>query len=816
MLQSVLRSASAVSIAAGFAVTALSVQSASAEQWAFERIAQSGDSLPHNNNVVIDSIESCGIENGNVVYSGNAHNGGEGTDYIAALVKGVGRTVVFNETPVPDGVGVFAQNSGGHLDGDCIVFTGRDSGRGGPPFSGVYRYHPAAKLHRVVDTNSMVPMRPGDFYTGFFSAVADDDTVIALTDVASIGPIERAFFQDDNGEQTLPVIAGMLLPNGETLFTINEFDFNAGLLASRVLAEFGVEHILLNSESGSELLASDGDLVPDGAVGEVFNSFASPVVNSDGDQTAFIGVGDMGTIGIFSKESSSTLELVIGLGDPAPPTFTDTFDLFSTTIAINNGAHVFLASTTENDDRNLYTTLGATNSDEPKLVLAVGDMLDGKTVVAIDTPGRQALSGLTLALCVRFDDFSDAVYTATLIQESFETEPNNSIDTANCIELLSDCAFVSGKLQSNEFPACDPDTVLVAFDKQINFLEDDAGIRLINDDDATEGDGRASALWDIPLVPGSGSSTLRLGVTGKADVVESNVGTAGDFNGLNQNFPHGQLGEFTLTVTFVDDMGMALPSPTMLPDGSMMENPIQYVDEFRTGGEAFYINYMAPIGADAAHAVIDNTTGRDDFCNDVDFFLFKNLIPLCPYCVVQIGGLNDQCTQTDGLLAWFSPKQLINTTDDNSGDGVYASLCDPDAAVTADINGIIRIAFSGSGDTNFNGLLDGPAEDQYLADHPEYLNDYPGLPPAAAPIIDMGGQPLSSRAIDLVCADPPPAHGECGCYTLKISLDLDAHEDPPNLLVLQEAMYHGDINLDGITDTADLGILVGFFGWAAP
>ena len=809
MLQSVFRSASAASIAAGLAVTALSAQSASAEQWVFERIVQTGDSLPFQAGVTIDDLTAGHIDAGNVVYSGLGLRNAAFEPFIAARINGINRTIAHGESPVPNGAGVFSELRLGDLQDTEIVFTGRDSSRGTNQ-TGVYRYKPASKLHPVADVSSNVPDLPAAAFTNFVQAFYDSDDIIYRARFQEGPDADFGAFRDANGTQSLELKPGDTLPDAANFEDLSDIEAENGALAAEILTMpgFNGRGIYRFHSGGDDRIAIEGELVIGGAGGEVFTDITPWSLNTNGEYVVFNGTGDMGANGLYYGDGA-VHQILANTSTPAPPLFLSNFDEFMEHDT-DSGNTVFTASVGPMPC-GLFTNLGGSL----KSVLDAGDMLDGKTVANISL-SHQAISGNTIAMTIEFEDDSLAVYTATLTQESFETEPNNSIDTANCIELLSDCAFVSGKLQSNEFPACDPDTVLVAFDKQINFLEDESGIRLINDDDATEGDGRASALWDIPLVPGSGSSTIRLGVTGKADVIESNIGTAGDFNGLNQNFPHGQLGEFTLTVTFVDDMGMALPSPTMLPDGSMMENPIQYVDEFRTGGEAFYINYTAPIGADSAHAVIDNTTGRDDFCNDVDFFLFKNLIPLCPYCVVQIGGLNDQCTQTDGLLAWFSPKQLINTTDDNSGDGVYASLCDPDEAVTADVNGIIRIAFSGSGDTNFNGLLDGPAEDAYLADHPEYLNDYPGLPPAVAPIIDMGGQPLSSRALDLVCADPPPAHGECGCYTLKIMLDLDAHEEPPNVLVIQDAMYHGDINLDGITDTADLGILVGFFGWAAP
>lgn len=812
MPQSVLRAAGALAIVAGLTMTA---QQASAEQWVFHRIAQTGDTLPFDNNAVMNNLGGCAIENGNISFSGSAIKNAMTISFIAARINGINRTVVTSETPVPDGFGDFGFISSGHIDGECIVFTGEDSGRGDPA-TGVYRYHPAAKIHTIVDRNDLVPGSPGGAFMHFNGVFADNDIVAVPIEYDDGFTSLDGVLTFDDGARAIVLNEDSPLPDAESIDFFEGFDYRNGVIVSRIRTDSGPRGVYLFSDGGDSRIAGEGDLVPDGAIGEVFSGIASPaVVDQDGDRVAFYANGDMGTAGLFSKVSSSALELIVAEGDAAPPTFSHNFDNFIATPAIDNGAYVFLARTTEDADADLYTTLGDTVGNTPKLVLAVGDMLDGKTITSISAPGRQALSGHTLICCVEFEDGTDGVYTATLTQEMMETEPNNSMDTANCIEVLSNCVFVSGKLQSNEFPECDPDTVLVAFDKQVNFLEDDLGARFINDDDSPEGDGRASALWNVPLVPaGDGTSTIRLGVTGKGDVVEGMGGTNGDFNGLIQNAPHEQLGEFTLTITFVDDMDVALASPAMLPDGSFIENPFSFVEEFQSGGDAFFFNVVAPIGADSAHAVIDNTTGRIDACNDVDFFVFKNLIPGCPYCVTQVGGLNEQCTQTDGMLAWYQKTGDIIISDDNSGAGVYADLCDPDLPVVADINGEIHIAITGSGDLNFNGLIDGPDEDDYLAYYPEYANEYPGLPPMPA-MVNSGGQTFT-RAVDLVCADPPPAHGQCGCYTIKIMLDPVAHDDPVFNLTIDEAMQHADLNMDGRTDTADLGILLGSFGWVAP
>lgn|GEM_PF-2789293 len=808
MPPSVFRTAGAVAIVAG---SVLAAQHAIAEQWVFERIAQTGDTLPFDNTAVITSLFGASIENGNLAYSGIATKNAQPTDFIAARINGVNRTVATNETPVPQGIGAFSQLRGSVVDGDCVIFVGRDDARG-IANTGVYRFHPAAALFAIADVSTPVPSLPGSAFTDFVAVSADDDIVATRVRVNDGFTTGDAILRDDLGFQTLPVQEDDALPGGESIDFLEGFDYRNRAIAMRVRTNSGPRGVYLFNTSGQQRIAGEGDLVPSGAIGEVFSVISSePVVDLDGDRTAFFATGDMGTTGLFTKSNGSLLNLAVSNALSAPPTFTDNFMQFFGTPAIDDRALVFRARTTANTDQNLYTTLGGTT----KLVLAVGDMLDGKTVTDVGFPSHQAMSETTIVLSVQFQDNSEAIYTATLTQESFETEPNNGSDTPNIIEALSDCVFVSGKLQSNEFPECDPDTVLVAFDKLANFLEDNSGFRFINDDDSTAGDGRGSALWNIPLVDGGdGTSTLRLGVTGAGDVVEGAGGTNGDFNGLIANAPHQQLGEFTLTVTFVDGADVPLDSPAMLPDGSLVENPIQYVEEFRTGGEAFYINFPAPVGAVTAHAVVDNTTGRIDACNDVDFFTFENLIPNCPYCIVQIGGLSEECTQTDGLLVWYDKDGHITLTDDNSGAGVYASLCDPNLPVIADINGVIRIAFTGSGDNNFNGLADGTPETDYITANPNYALDYPGLDTFP---VNVGNGFTGTTRLDVVCADPPPAHGVCGCYTLKVFLDAAAHGDlDPQQVSLDVAMKRGDINRDGVTDTADLGLLLGVFGWTSP
>jgi hypothetical protein len=326
----------------------------------------------------------------------------------------------------------------------------------------------------------------------------------------------------------------------------------------------------------------------------------------------------------------------------------------------------------------------------------------------------------------------------------------------NEINIPGDCTYINGDLEKRYESSCEPDTYLVCFDKLNNVLDQD-------DNSSNKGNGWASALngSDCFVDNGDGTRSLRLGVTGRPD------GLDGVFNGLFQNGPHGQLGSFEVCVDFSDGTSYT------------------YEDEFYTGAEAFHINYEVPAAAASVSVNIDNTVGHEEVRCDVDFMKLTNLVPLCDYCIEQIGGINCECRPTDTLLGWFD-KSCTLILHEGEGGAVegYAKLC-----AVADANGDINIAVTGENDWNFNGLDD----------------SYEGITDDRAPI---------------ECPEPKHGHGEAGCYTLKVYVTVphDGSGMPGDgaggeAALMQTALDHGDLNMDGKTDTADLGVLLGNFGW---
>ena len=374
----------------------------------------------------------------------------------------------------------------------------------------------------------------------------------------------------------------------------------------------------------------------------------------------------------------------------------------------------------------------------------------------------------------------------------FETERNDLMAQCDFAD-ASVAGFISGKLGVRKEIECEPDTYLVLFDKYLNHIND-------NDDSACAGSGTGSGLQDVvlfdtfqPAVFGDGgtgivdnddgSRSVRIGLTGRPD------GLDGVFNGYFQNGPHGQLGHFRITTVFKDADGNEIPSPMQLPEGTYVDNPQFYEGEFATGAEAFKINYRVSGDVERVDICVDNQIQTREVCDDVDWFCIEGLTPLMDYNITQVGGLDKNCMPTDLYIGWFDKGgNVIAATDDGGPLPEYAGI-----TLISDVLGRAVIAVTGTGDQDFNGLNDAL----------EAAGSQGNQQPADAP----------------VCPEAPPAHGIGGCYTLSIELTTPGNIDPPDTggettdPALELALEKGDINRDGVTDTADLGILLSNFGW---
>jgi len=346
-----------------------------------------------------------------------------------------------------------------------------------------------------------------------------------------------------------------------------------------------------------------------------------------------------------------------------------------------------------------------------------------------------------------------------------EREPNDRFIDRTWFNLdAKPCSSISGKLEERTRETPNPDTYLLAFDKQDNVIAQD-------DNSSELGDGKASALWIEPVDHGDGSRSVRVAVTGRPDGVD------GRPNGLLFNSPHGQLGGFRVFVSYVDEDGAPVLDECEDPVVDTAGGPgdVNGARMFLTGAELFRFNFFPPEGAAMAHVQIDNTVGEIPTCNDVDFMTFSGLPALCDVAITVVGCINYENRPEPVRLGWF----------DKDGDLLtdVASVFPPQPltlSAVADVNGRVNIAVTGFFDDNFDGTRDFSL----------------------------------SRNVEQAFGEDP-GHGACCCYT--IIYDVIGHEpETPSEPGDELLMRNGDLNTDGVVNIADLSVLLSSWGATFP
>jgi len=339
--------------------------------------------------------------------------------------------------------------------------------------------------------------------------------------------------------------------------------------------------------------------------------------------------------------------------------------------------------------------------------------------------------------------------------DCLERENNDTFDDRYSVPC--DCTYITGKLEKRELPNCEPDTFLFLFDKDDNVVAQD-------DNSSSLGNGKASGVFGVAPIPNgdSAGATVRIGLTGRPDGIDN------DFNGLFFNAPHEQIGEATVYVRYFDAMGVMIGQD-------------EYVADFQSGLDAFRINYEVPMGTATVDVEVDNTTDMIEYAGDVDFYEIDCFPPSCDVRIRIVGGMDYDCEQLPLVMGWYDKNgNLIECFTETDEDGfLYMD-------VISDANGRVRLAISGAGDCDFDGLLD-------------------------AEVMDP------SRNIDTPCAELPPYHGVSGVYVFcweVIEHDGGTSPEPSGEELLM--LSNGDLNMDGGVDVVDLAIIINNWGWTAP
>ena len=343
----------------------------------------------------------------------------------------------------------------------------------------------------------------------------------------------------------------------------------------------------------------------------------------------------------------------------------------------------------------------------------------------------------------------------TIITDCLEREFNDTFEDRFHVDC--ECTYITGKLEKREVPNCQPDTYLFLFDKFGNVVAQD-------NNSSPLGNGKASAVFGVAPIPNGDDpgATVRIGLTGRPDGID-NV-----FDGLFFNSPHQQVGEASVFVTYFDGAGVMLGRD-------------EYVADFKTGLDAFRINYEVPAGTASVDVVVDNTTDMIEYAGDVDFYELDCFPAACDVRVKIVGGMDYDCESIPLVIGWFDKNgNLVRCSTETTDDG-FAFI-----DVISDINGRVRLAISGAGDCDFDGLADG----------------------AMSPV----------RSIETPCVELPEYHGVSGVYVFCWEVIKHGETEPgggegsPEFLMLSS----GDLNLDGGVDVIDLAILINNWGWTAP
>ena len=301
-------------------------------------------------------------------------------------------------------------------------------------YAGVFLQPAADAAEVVVDLTTPVPDEPGQTFTDAFEPwLADGATgFVALSNTCQGVPQAEqiwGLYRIDGG-----MVARVAdncrtdLPGGQSGELFTDLIGNAtpvhdaGAMAFWGHGTANTEGIFTDLGGTLRPVALLGESLPGGQPGEVFENWMAPfqsLASISGDRVAFLGRGDLGTVGVF-VESSGSLELLRNLDDPPPgwqPGELLDLDLDPPAFAWLSPGGVTFYAAGEQGSKGIYVTDGVTISP----IIAVGDPLDGQTVT--DLFGLFHATGDRVSFAADLSDGRVAVFTADtpLFADGFES-----------------------------------------------------------------------------------------------------------------------------------------------------------------------------------------------------------------------------------------------------------------------------------------------------------------------------------------------------------------------------------------------------------
>lgn len=325
---------------------------------AVTKIADTTTPVPGGSgNFMVFSPAPIGLDGGVYAFQGNGASVAPTNFGVFSNSTGSLAAVATLNTSYPGG-GNFTNHTSPTVSGTTVAFGGTNAGGPSPPV-GVFTRTGAGALTTVA-TNSTPAPGGGTFQ----------------------------FFHDPTNGVTIPNVSGSTVV------------FNAQTTTGRV-------GVYASGISGIAAVATNQTTIP-GGTGS-FTSFGH-LPASSGANVAFFGAGSSGQQGIYRWVGG----VVTRVADrtTAVPGATGTFNSFLLTDVAMDGDRVAFRGTSTTGVNGIYTDLGGTLAK----VVATGDILDGKTVSAVNI-GAMGFEGSTIAVMVGFSNGTGGIYRFSPVPE---------------------------------------------------------------------------------------------------------------------------------------------------------------------------------------------------------------------------------------------------------------------------------------------------------------------------------------------------------------------------------------------------------------
>jgi hypothetical protein len=405
---------------------------AQSSRFTYQRIAGAGTPLPGDHRLL--EVYSPSLDAGHVAFHGDQeHRDGEyaGLGIFSRHPNGTLELLADETTPVPGTLYPFWDfGVSQSIDGGRVVFNALSWPDELPePIEGFYAFENGG-ITVVADTTTPIPSAPGNFTSLWEpneSPSADGGRIAFLGGGAND---VWGLYIEDGGVLSRVVDTTTPVPNDTRSFTY----FRSPVLDGDRLAfvadlDDGTQGVYLHDLAANNLsvVADNRTLIPGRS--EYFESF--PTLDLDGDTVAFVAESgsalNFGGFGVYGYDiSAGAVTTIVANGTPVPGSPSDQFRPYFQSVSVDDGHVVFQYGAfvvTRVDEfltphYGIYTDLGGSLEK----LIGFGDELDGMFVGALGRSGdleisQEAIDGHQIAMFVRFEDDSTAIYIARLVPE---------------------------------------------------------------------------------------------------------------------------------------------------------------------------------------------------------------------------------------------------------------------------------------------------------------------------------------------------------------------------------------------------------------